>query len=506
MAQKPTPLRGRAGPQRWRPARRSASVTTLVLVGVVVALIVVLVVLILTPTSEPTAGDGTPPSRQYEPAEDAAPPAAALQAKEPGDASSGEPSGAASGAGARARLAPASTIVLPRVSLQAEAEQLQAEAQQVVDALLEQHPQLPRALHVAAMFNSQVRRSGEAERLWSKCIELDPTEVAYYVNLAAIAMDRGNSQLAADTLEQAIAAGLESPDVQHHLAVALTKLGRCEEAEEVIQKALQAHPQSASYWTVLGQAQLKQGKAADAETSLKRAIELGARTATVYFNLGNALARQQKREEAAEYREKFQALKDSSEQLDKQERYDVLSTAESRRTAITTFCEAAVVHRDQGNSLESERLLMRAIVLDPSSPVAYNLLAELYREANMLAEERVVRERIVELQPLGLLNYLLLAKLEMGLGEPEAAEATLKLALAMRPDAIEPYATLAEFYLERKKFGQARWYAQEAVRRDESAEGYRFLARVCRAMGDEATAQAALAKAETLQPAGKESP
>ncbi len=365
-------------------------------------------------------------------------------------------------------------------------------------------PNLPEALHVAAMLKSQIRQSEEAETLWQKCIELDPKQVAYYVNLAAIAMDRGDSQLAVDTSRRAIDAGVASADVYHHLAVALTKLGQSEEAEEVIQKALTVFPESAAYWLVLGQAQLKAGKAAEAEASLRKAIELGAGTASAYFSLGNACARLGKQEEAAKYRELFTELK-STAPMDKQRRFQILSTAESRRTAVTILCEAAVVHLQQRDSLQSERLLHRAIALDPSSPVPCHLLADLYRQAGMIAEARVVWNRLVEIEPFQLGNYLMLAQSSAQLGERETAEAALKLAVAIRPEAVEGYATLAQFYMEDGKAGEARWFAQEAIRRQPSAAGYEFLASACRMMGDEAGAEAAQAHAGKFAPVSQPS-
>jgi tetratricopeptide (TPR) repeat protein len=460
--------------------RRSGQYVSLLLGCVVVALTVVIAVIIFNPPEE--AGQ--------EPAN-----AASTVAPAPDQAAvPGEPRGV-----------PRSTIQLASVAYSATPEQIQDEAERVANALRELYPDLAQALHVVAMFESQIRHSGEAERLWRKCIEIDPKQVAYYVNLAAIAMDRGNSQLAAETLEQAVAAGCITPDVYHHLAVALTKLGRSEEAEEVIRKALSVHGEVSAYWFVLGQAQLKSGKAADAEASLRKAIALGSESASVYFSLGNACARQGKQEEAAAFRERFTELK-AEKPMDKQQRFQVLSTAESRRTAVTILCEAAAVHRQQQNTLESERLLHRAIVLDPGSVAPCRLLVEIYMQAGMLAEARVVLRRLNEIEPSNLVNYFLLAQICVQLGEPESAEAALKLAIAMMPEAVEGYATLAQFYLQTQKAGEARWSAQEAIRRQPSAEAYEFLASTCRMMGDAAGAEAALAKARQLAPASSQQP
>ncbi|HEX5105169.1 MAG TPA: hypothetical protein VFV87_15220, partial [Pirellulaceae bacterium] len=103
------------------------------------------------------------------------------------------------------------------------------------------------------------------------------------------------------------------------------------------------------------------------------------------------------------------------------------------------------------------------------------------------------------LEPYNFANYLDLAKASAQLGEPEAAEATLKLAITMQPQAADGYTALAQFYLESSRAKKARWYSQEAVRRQPTAEGYRLLASTCRLLGDTASAEAALALAGQLE-------
>lgn len=390
-------------------------------------------------------------------------------------------------------------VSLVSLAVPATAEQLQQEAERVANELRSRFPNLAEALHVTAMMHSQFGRTAEAERLWRKCIELSPKYEGYYVNLAAVAMDRGNSESAVETLQQAIDAGCSSPDVFHHLAVALTNLGKCEEAITAIQKALATEPQFTSGWLVLGQAQLKLDQAAGAEASLRKAMSLGAQSAEIYFALGTACVRQNKLEEAAAFRKQFTELQ-ATQPLAAQQRFQILSAADARRTTVAILSEAATVHSWQGDSLEAERLFLRAIALDPSGVASCRALATLYHAAEMHPEERVVRRRLVEIEPHNFDNYVNLAKVSAQLGEPEAAEATLKLAIAMRPEAAIVYATLAQFYLQTGKAKQARWYAQEAVRREPSAEGYRFLASTCRSLGDTADAEAALNMARKLEP------
>lgn len=399
-----------------------------------------------------------------------------------------------------------SAVSLASIAVPATAEQLQDEAERVASELRSRFPNLAEALHVVALMHSKFRRTAEAEKLWRKCIELSPNDEGYYVNLAAVAMERGNCAMAAETLQQAIDAGHSSPDILHHLAVALMNLGQCEEAEAVIEKGLAAYPQFSSGWLVLGEVQLKLGKPAEAEASLRKAIELGSRSAETYFALASACARQGKHEGAASFRKQFTELT-KTQPLEAQQRFQVLSRAEALQTTVAVLSEAAIVHSWQGDSLEAERLLLRAIALDPLSVQSCRTLASLYQGVGMYAEERVVRKRLVEIQPYNFDNYRNLAKVSMQLGEPEAAEAALKLAIAMTPEAANAYATLAQFYVEAGKPKPARWFAQEAVRREPTAEGYALLASTCRLLGDDADAEAAMnmarkldAKSSSLQP------
>jgi tetratricopeptide (TPR) repeat protein len=395
----------------------------------------------------------------------------------------------------RARQA---TISLTTSAVPGTVESLQLEAEDVAGQLVARYPELPDALHVSALLSSRLRQTEQAEKLWQRCVQLAPQAEQYRINLAAIAMDRGNSELAAETLEPAAARGAGSPDVSHHLALALTNLGRNDEAEQVLVKALERHPSSAAHWLLLGQARLKLSKLAEAEADLRKALSLGSSSADLYFALGNACARNGKNEEAAEFRRKFAQVK-ASEPLSAQERYQVLSTADARQTALAVMIEAAAVHARQKDSQEAERLLLRALALDPSNGPACRSLAKIYEDEGLVPEERIVIERLVQIEPLNVSHYGRLAELAVELGEPAAAEAAMKLAISVQPDFGPTYSAMARFYLQEAKPSKARWYAQEALRRNETPAGYMLLAETCRLLGDEATAAAAMSKARELE-------
>lgn len=382
------------------------------------------------------------------------------------------------------------TTSLPSKATPVSKEALEAEATFVAQQLVDTIPDQAISLHVQAMLYAQLHNTGEAQRLWQRCIELDPKSEPYYVNLAAIAIDRGEIQLAIDTLRSAIAAGIDSHDINHHLGVALNNIGQFEEAAAVAQKVLNANPNSAAHLFILGQAQLQLGDNENAERSLLKALELGIRSKAVYFSLFNVSMRLGKKEQALEYREIYSNFKEKD--LDAEDRYKVLSEDEARRVCVSVLSEATAIYRAIPDLNTAEHLLLRVLALEPENKAACADLAQLYSNRNELGNELVARARMVELDPLNLINYLYLAKTLDAADMPAEAEAQIKKAISLAPQTITGYAAMADFLLERKQAAKAQWYVEQAIRIQPNPQGFELLAKVFRAQGKEDAAQAAL--------------
>ena len=391
-----------------------------------------------------------------------------------------------------------SSVTLPKAQVPVNVDLLEQETRETANELLKSYPELPEAVHVAAMMHAQMRETDRAAVLWKKCVVMAPESKRYRVNLATVAMERGDNRLAAETLKALVERGSQSADVLHHLGLALINIGEADEAEAVLRQAVSAYPQSAAHWMALGQAQLKQDVLDQAVESFERANQLGIESPDLYFHLASAHRRLNNPEKAAEYQTRFQELKKSAP-MAAQDRFQILSSAEARSTAVTILVEAATVHARQNDSLRAELQLLRAIALQPGNVTACKLLADLYQNEGALPEEQTVRERLVTLQPFRFDNHLALAKVASQQGQRDLAEASLKLALVQQPDAAIGYIALAEFYHEGRMLSKARWYAQEVARRFPSPEGYQFLAKICRLMGDDASAAQAVRAAEKLQ-------
>jgi tetratricopeptide (TPR) repeat protein len=312
-------------------------------------------------------------------------------------------------------------------------------------------------------------------------------------------MERGNDEAAVTLLEGVRDRVQPTPEYYHQLGRALTKLGRLEEARTTLAAGAQAFPDSPEIGLQLGQTQLQLGQFAEAEASLRQATAAGADPETGWFALANALARQGKQDEAADFRKRLAELKASRQDQDRaqfQSRY----LAAVRRIAVPTMSRAALVYHDQGDPEEAERLLLRAIALDPAAVEPYAVLAGMLRGGNRTADLRLVHERLVEVEPQNAVHYLNLASVASQLGDFDAAEPLLQRAVELRPDVAIGYTALAQLYLRMDRPQQARWSAEAALRRQPTAEGYLLLAAACQTLGDAPAAQAAVAEARQLAP------
>lgn len=393
-------------------------------------------------------------------------------------------------------LANSASITLPSAAAVATAETLEQEAERVANGLIELLPDNANALHVLAILKAQLHKTSEAAELWKRCLELDPEAEPYYLNFAAIAIERGENQLAIDTLRAAAAHGIASAEINHHLGIALNSVGQFAEAAAVAQDTLDKQPSSGAHWFILGRAQLQQGLFAEAEVSLKRALELGSHSKELYFALFNVCMRQGKKAEALEFKQGYDAFKEVKIDLD--ERYKILSEAEARRICVSVLAEAGVLYHALQDLQMTEHLLLRVLALEPKNLTACQELAEVYDQRGEPANEIVIRQRIIQLDPSDLLHYLMLAKTQVRAGAPQLAEAQIKLAISLAPQIVTGYAAMAEFQMELDQPQTAQWYVEQALRLKPTVPGYKLLAETLAAQGKVDESKLALDMAQQL--------
>ena len=367
-----------------------------------------------------------------------------------------------------------SSVNFSKIQITVEKGEMEAEAFRVGAALMAKRPNDANAVHVAALCNSQLHMTTEAQNLWLRCIELSPKTETFYLNVAANALYRGETELALDTLEKAIANGLDSADISHHMGLALAKLGEDEKAVEVLKKAVQKQPALAGHWMLLGQSELKLNRLEDAKISLNRAVELGVRNRAVYLALLNTSARLGDKAAAGLYREKIEESADQSVS-DGREQFRAHSEKDAKRVLVTVLGEAGVVYRDVGMFESAEHTALRLLALEPNNYGTCVFLADMYHSRDMQAEELATRQRMLELNPSDLVNHLRAARILSDAGYPKRCEAAVKAVTTLAPQSALGFAAMAEFLVSQGLYSRAKWYAEQALERERSPGGLKLL-------------------------------
>jgi tetratricopeptide (TPR) repeat protein len=396
------------------------------------------------------------------------------------------------------------TIELPSTAAKIDAEPLRQELLDLSGELVNEFPDAPEALHVAASLHAELNLPARALELWQSCLALGTRDSGPFLGLANAASSLGKDELAISTLEKALAAGISVPELYHDLAAALSRLGRADEAAKIAKAGVEKFPQEGANWLQLGQTQLQLGNFADAEASLRQALAGGHEAPAVFFALATACARQDKRDEAAQFMTVFQQSRQKQPVTSGdtfQSRYD----EQLRGIAVATLAQAGAIYRRRGDLKRAEQLYLRACQLDPMNSAVLTELVTLFRSQERIADARLVQQRLLESEPRVVFHHVNYASLSEQVGAASEAEASLKKAIAMRPDLAVGYAGLAQLYLRQENAKDARWFAEAALRQqasspEEMAQTCLVLAAACGKLGDTAAAAAALEQAQQRAP------
>lgn len=402
-----------------------------------------------------------------------------------------------------ARQAP--DVIVPSSAIALSAEACENESLRAADQLAAHYPNTAETFHVLALLSAQLRRTSDAEAYWRRAASIATDNVSYLVNIAVLAIDRGDFDTAIRTLAPVFVLPTATFDVRYNYGLALLRDGDSSAAEEVFLETVALFPNSGPSWAGLGEAQLEAGQSARALASFENARQLGMQSAELFFQLATAARLEGNVDLAEEATSAFNSLK-SDNQLAPDSRFHVLSTAEARATLITTLVESAAVYAHMGDPVRAEVLLLRAIAIDPSQVEVTSALADFYQSIGHLANELVMRHHLAKLDPMRVENHLRLANTLASIGDTADAEAILKIALSHQPDSALLNAALAEFLAEAGQPAKAVVYGEEATRLSPSAPGHEFVAQMYRLLGNETAANAAVAASAAATGRDSETP
>ena len=283
-----------------------------------------------------------------------------------------------------------------------------------------------------------------------QALHLRPDAAAWRIDLALVHLARGWHGEALAELNQVIATTPDLPGAWRARAHALLAIGQHEKARADLVEALRRDPRDAESYTLLAETLLHLGHATHALESAQRAV--------------------------------------------------ALQPAEPQHRRLLARALRAIGQRAE--AIEQ----LSSVVNDTSPAEWWAELADDHLALNHLAAARAALERAVAVAPDNAVVRFRLGNVLMRIGEPDAAAAELRVAIARRPDYAAAHARLAETLIACNNGCEENLEsAVEAARLAVALEGqcadhWRVLGMVLRAQRAHAEAVDALRRAHELDP------
>jgi tetratricopeptide (TPR) repeat protein len=268
----------------------------------------------------------------------------------------------------------------------------------------------------------QQHRAGalaEAEKLYQRVLQQQPTQVEALHGLGILALQQGQPETAIAPLQQAVALQPNHAFAHVHLAHALRGTQQVEAALPHYQRALSLNPQLAEVYLDLGNVFLELGQTQQAIAAYGQAIAVNARLPKAHYSLGMAHQVQGNFDAAVQHYQQAIALQ--PDYLEAHNNLGNLLLKQQRAArAIRHFkqaialveqaglppIQAAGPHANLARALEQtgdiERAVQhyrKALQLQPHFPEVHNNLGDLYRDQNQMPEAIAHYERAIALQP-----------------------------------------------------------------------------------------------------------
>lgn len=267
----------------------------------------------------------------------------------------------------------------------------------------------------------QAGESEQAKQLYIRVLEQQPGNAPALYNLATIARESGDRELALRLSTRAVTLRPERPEFHAAHALDLEAAGQRDKAVSEYQTSLRLDANCVDALYNYGNTLKAQGSFSDAITCFQKALAQKPDHSFARNNLGNAyLASGRLAEAAACFETGFEQQPDS----------------------FMALLNLATVSRRQGDPARAETLLRRAIQLHPHKPIASSNLGDLLLSANRLGEAVQCLEAAARHAPdLGEL-HINLGRAYAAQGRFDEALRCYKWALAVQPQSALGHAII----------------------------------------------------------------
>ncbi len=375
------------------------------------------------------------------------------------------------------------------------------EVDTMVCDLLEQYPDTPEAIDVAAHAHYRLGEAEEALKYWKQCLQLDKNFCPAYHSMGLMYLEIGKHDQAARYFRKALDLQPESSAFTVELAQALIANGDTREAAKVLRSDIRRHPRNMAALAMLGHACIQLRQYEEAREYFLRAIEIAPDYTNAYNGLVTACANLGDEKQAKRYAEKLKTMK-ASEELGHREMLksfdDVVNVQQTMGVLYTAAANVYLAHNDP---VMAERYLKKSTKLAPEMGAAREILGWLYQKQGRKQEAGKITVELLEMAPDNLSAQITGGQLAAALGRFDTAERAYRRAIELTPKLAGGYAALAGLFLDqRTKLDEALQLAQQAVDLEPVAKHYFLLGAAHLSHGDARAARSAVERANQLDP------
>lgn len=381
------------------------------------------------------------------------------------------------------------------------AEEFHAEALAVGRRLVDSLPDEPEAHAQLAMAYLQVGQDRQALASWRAAVAKDERFSQAHLGLGTILADLGETDQAIRALRKAVDLAPDSEQAYRQLTELLLRQGDAQSAVEVARECVRRFPAACESHFWLGQSLVERGDWSEARRSHEQAVRINPDWTHSYYPLSLACARLGDRAAAAEYRQKFAALKSAELQDARNPNRDYDDVATQRQAILRRHVLSGSLQLRRGDARSAEAHWIRAAAIDPADLPTRKALQALYQQQERAGAELEVLEELLPLEPDEPAHLVRKGRLLVALRSWPDAERTLLRLVELRPAAVDAHLLLAEMDLRRgADLAAAQAHAAQAVRLEASPRSLLLLAAICGARGDRSGALDALQQVLKVAP------
>ncbi|MHC4085296.1 MAG: tetratricopeptide repeat protein [Planctomycetota bacterium] len=343
--------------------------------------------------------------------------------------------------------------------------------------------------------------STEAEKCWKKALELNPERPDVYIGMGWTAFEKAEYDKAIVFWRKALEINPKIPAVHNSIAQTLIVLGRYDEVIKEAEEELKISPKSSLSYFLLGQGNLKLKEYDKARKYYETAIELKPDYMNAYYGLFTVCSRLKLKDEARKHLAVFQKLKaeDSKILMDRNKAFD--DVVLMRKMLAEIYSDAENIYYEKGNLQEAEKLLQRAVTLDPNNTEYQLKLGSLFQGSDRFSDALQIYGKVSQIEPGNIISRWNTGVILMQLKQFNNAENVFKKVITLDPKFSGGYRELAHLYLiTGTDLSEAMKLAKKAVAMEEIADNYFILGWAYDKNGNVAGAVSALKRAAELDP------